>query len=128
MLDDIKKNFVATADKLSANMGAADYKHLVLGEIFLKYISDTFAARRANVVARVADPADEYFYGGASAEDLAAEADDHDYYTSVNVFWVTANVFLAQTLAALRDTLLPRRISGQLRLPEATEMLKEARA
>lgn len=88
MLDDIKKTLWATADKLRANMDAAEYKHLVLGLIFVKYISDTFAARRAEVVARLADPNDEYFYGDASPEDLAAEADDRDYYTAVNVFWV----------------------------------------
>lgn len=40
MLDDIKKTLWATADKLRANMDAAEYKHLVLGLIFLKYISD----------------------------------------------------------------------------------------
>ncbi|PTT92154.1 restriction endonuclease subunit M [Pelomonas sp. HMWF004] len=88
MLDDIKKTLWATADKLRANIDAAEYKHLVLGLIFVKYISDTFAARRAEVVARLADPNDEYFYGNASAEDLALEADDRDYYTAVNVFWV----------------------------------------
>jgi HsdM N-terminal domain len=41
MLDDIKKTLWATADKLRANMDAAEYKHLVLGLIFLKFISDT---------------------------------------------------------------------------------------
>lgn len=40
MLDDIKKTLWATADKLRANMDAAEYKHLVLGLIFVKYISD----------------------------------------------------------------------------------------
>ena len=49
MLDDIKKTLWATADKLRANMDAAEYKHLVLGLIFVKYISDTFAARRADI-------------------------------------------------------------------------------
>ena len=51
MLDDIKKTLWATADKLRANMDAAEYKHLVLGLIFVKYISDTFAARRAETSA-----------------------------------------------------------------------------
>ena len=88
MLDDIKKTLWATADKLRANMDAAEYKHLVLGLIFVKYISDTFAARRAEVAARLSDPNDEYYYGEAAAEDLAAELDDRDYYTSGNVFWV----------------------------------------
>jgi type I restriction enzyme M protein len=67
MLDDIKKTLWATADKLRANMDAAEYKHLVLGLIFLKYISDTFAARRAEVAVRLSDPDDEYYYGEAAA-------------------------------------------------------------
>ena len=41
MLDDIKKTLWATADKLRANMDAAEYKHLVLGLIFVKYFRDT---------------------------------------------------------------------------------------
>ena len=44
MIDDIKKTLWATADKLRANMDAAEYKHLVLGLIFVKYISDIRAA------------------------------------------------------------------------------------
>ena len=42
MLEDIKKTLWATADKLRANMDAAEYKHLVLGLIFVKYISDHY--------------------------------------------------------------------------------------
>lgn len=45
MLEDIKKTLWATADKLRANMDAAEYKHVVLGLIFVKYISDTFQTR-----------------------------------------------------------------------------------
>jgi type I restriction enzyme M protein len=88
MLEDIKKTLWATADKLRANMDAAEYKHLVLGLIFLKYVSDTFAARRAEIEARLQDPHDEFYYGEASPEDLAAEVEDRDYYKSANVFWV----------------------------------------
>ena len=47
----------ATADKLRANVDAAEYKHLVLGLSLLKYISDTFTARRADIGARLNDPA-----------------------------------------------------------------------
>ena len=67
MLDDIKKTLWAAADKLRASMDAAEYKHLVLGLIFLKYISDTFADRRAELAKRFADPIDEYFLDGADA-------------------------------------------------------------
>ena len=55
MLEDIKKTLWATADKLRTNMDAAEYKHLVLGLIFLKYISDTFDARRAELTRRFSD-------------------------------------------------------------------------
>jgi type I restriction enzyme M protein len=61
MLDDIKKALWSTADKLRANMDAAEYKHLVLGLIFVKYISDTFAARRSELERRFNDPSDEYY-------------------------------------------------------------------
>ena len=59
MLDDIKKTLWATADKLRANMDAAEYKHLVLGLIFVKYVSDTFAARRAELISRFAAASDD---------------------------------------------------------------------
>ena len=88
MLDDIKKTLWATADKLRANMDAAEYKHLVLGLIFLKYVSDTFTARRVEMQARLQDPEDEFYYGDASQEDIDAELEDRDYYKSANVFWV----------------------------------------
>jgi type I restriction enzyme M protein len=88
MLDDIKKTLWATADKLRANMDAAEYKHLVLGLIFLKYISDTFTARQLDVAARLTDPADDFYFADAAPEDIAVELEDRDYYKAANVFWV----------------------------------------
>ena len=66
-----------TADKLRNNMDAAEYKHVVLGLIFLKYISDTFEEHRAKLIAGKGD------YAGANAE-------DPDEYKAENVFWVPA--------------------------------------
>ena len=51
------------ADKLRNNMDAAEYKHVVLGLIFLKYISDTFEQHRAKLLAGKGD------YAGANPED-----------------------------------------------------------
>jgi type I restriction enzyme M protein len=67
-----------TADKLRNNMDAAEYKHVVLGLIFLKYISDTFEEHRAKLLAGQGD------YAGANAE-------DPDEYKAENVFWVPAD-------------------------------------
>ncbi len=60
-----------TADKLRGNMEPSDYKHVALGLIFLKYISDAFEARHQALL----------------TEDPAA-AEDRDEYLAENVFWV----------------------------------------
>jgi len=88
MLDDIKKTLWATADKLRANMDAAEYKHIVLGLIFLKYISDTFQMRRDELSHRFANEHDDYYIPDANSETLAQELEDRDYYREVNAFWV----------------------------------------
>lgn len=60
-----------SADKLRNNMDAAEYKHVVLGLIFLKYISDAFLEQHKKL------EADEY-----------GDPEDKDEYTALNVFWV----------------------------------------
>lgn len=119
MLDDIKKTLWAAADKLRANMDAAEYKHLVLGLIFLKYISDTFAARRAELAKRLADPKDEYFLDGANAQDIATELEERDYYKEANVFWVPEAVRWEALRAAAKQPDIGKRIDDALTLIEA---------
>ncbi|MGH8849277.1 MAG: type I restriction-modification system subunit M, partial [Polaromonas sp.] len=119
MLDDIKKTLWATADKLRANMDAAEYKHLVLGLIFVKYISDTFAARRAELTTRLSNPADDYYYGDATPEDLAAELEDRDYYKEVNAFWVPEAARWEALRAAAKQPDIGKRIDDALTLVEA---------
>jgi type I restriction enzyme M protein len=75
-----------TADKLRNNMDAAEYKHVVLGLIFLKYISDSFEEHRAKLLAGVGD------YEGANPE-------DPDEYKAENVFWVPAEARWSQLQA-----------------------------
>ena len=49
---EIERKLWAAADKLRGSMDAAEYKHVVLGLIFLKYISDAFEARREQLAGR----------------------------------------------------------------------------
>ncbi len=63
----------AAADLLRNNMDAAEYKHVVLGLIFLKYISDAFEAKHAELDAQRAEGADP---------------EDPDEYRAVSIFWV----------------------------------------
>jgi type I restriction enzyme M protein len=120
MLDDIKKTLWASADKLRANMDAAEYKHLVLGLIFVKYISDAFVARQSELTRRLKDPSDELFYGHApSDEDIEAELEDRDYYTSANVFWVPEGARWETLRAAAPQPDIGKRIDDALSLIEA---------
>lgn len=119
MLDDIKKTLWATADKLRANMDAAEYKHLVLGLIFVKYISDTFSARRAELTMRLTNPADDYYFEDASTDDLAAELEDRDYYKEVNAFWVPEPARWETLRAAAKQVDIGKRIDDALTLIEA---------
>ncbi|MCA9605114.1 MAG: SAM-dependent DNA methyltransferase, partial [Myxococcales bacterium] len=77
------------ADLLRNNMDPAEYKHVVLGLLFLKYIEDAFEERREELEAAVADPDSEYFVEeGARAAELEDLLEDRDEYTAENVFWV----------------------------------------
>jgi type I restriction enzyme M protein len=51
---EIKKTLWAAADKLRSSLDAAEYKHIVLGLIFLKYISDSFVEHRNDLEKRFA--------------------------------------------------------------------------
>jgi type I restriction enzyme M protein len=118
MLEDIKKTLWATADKLRANMDAAEYKHLVLGLIFVKYISDTFAARRAELTTRLTNPADDYFFANATPADLEQELEDRDYYKEVNAFWVPEPARWESLRAAAKQPDIGKRIDEALTLIE----------
>ncbi|HVR35888.1 MAG TPA: class I SAM-dependent DNA methyltransferase, partial [Methylomirabilota bacterium] len=78
------------ADKLRNNMDAAEYKHVVLGLIFLKYISDTFEEHHARLAAGEGDCA------GANPE-------DPDEYKAENVFWVPKEARWSHLRASARQ-------------------------
>src|ERR1035438_1799479 len=63
----------SAAEKLKGNMDAAEYKHVVLGLIFLKYISDAFEERHAAL---------------AADRKSGADPEDPDEYRADNIFWV----------------------------------------
>lgn len=74
------------ADRLRSNMDAAEYKHVVLGLIFLKYVSDVFACRQEQLAALVQDPDSDYFMPTEAARRAILES--RDEYTAEGVFWM----------------------------------------
>ena len=57
-IQDIQSKLWAAADKLRGNISSSDYKYVVLGLIFLKYISDAFEAQYKKAESENYDPAD----------------------------------------------------------------------
>ena len=74
------------ADKLRNNMDAAEYKHVVLGLIFLKYISDSFEEKYNLLLEEFANPRSEFYIKGEI--DPFEYAEDRDEYLAENIFYV----------------------------------------
>ena len=112
------------ADKLRGNMDAADYKHVVLGLIFLKYISDAFQEQFEKL-----------------KKEPHADPEDRDEYTAENIFWVpkaarwphlqgnakqsTIGKLIDEAMLAIEKQnpslkgVLPKLISGEIRVKDA---------
>lgn len=94
-LSDLDKKLWSAADRLRANVDAAVYKHVVLGLIFLKYVSDAFEMRQQELEKQFRDDNHANYLDPANYDDLSdlednikAELEERDYYTEENVFWV----------------------------------------
>lgn len=89
-LADLDKKLWTAANKLLPMLDAAVYKHVVLGLVFLKYVSDAFKERRAELEAAFLDPNNDYYLGKDAGDLIHGELESRDYYTEKNVFWVPA--------------------------------------
>jgi type I restriction enzyme M protein len=76
----------AAADKMRGHMDASEYKHVCLGLIFLKYISDAFEEKREQLLFGFSDPKSDSFIKDEKQRDSAAN--ERDEYLAANVFWL----------------------------------------
>ncbi|HUW95475.1 MAG TPA: class I SAM-dependent DNA methyltransferase [Anaerolineae bacterium] len=87
------------ADALRSNMDAAEYKHVVLGLIFLKYISDAF---------------EEYHARLETERAQGADPEDPDEYRAVNIFWVPMEARWSHLLANARQPTIGKTVDDAL--------------
>ncbi|MDQ0261194.1 class I SAM-dependent DNA methyltransferase [Sinomonas atrocyanea] len=80
-MKELKDTLWKAADKLRGSMDASQYKDVILGLVFLKYVSDAYAERRAQIEA-------ELLADGIGEDQLGQFTDDVDEYTGNGVFWV----------------------------------------
>src|SRR2546423_1786710 len=76
----------SAADQLRGSMDASEYKHPVLGLIFLKYISDAFEEKHAQL-----------------AQDAESDPEDRDEYIAENIFWVPPDARWSQIAARAKS-------------------------
>ena len=81
-----EKALFEAADALRGSVESAAYKHLVLGLVFLKYVSDAFATQRAKLDARTREDGGDWFTDDDAEREQILE--DRDEYASDNVFWI----------------------------------------
>lgn len=99
--NELEKTLWAAADKLRSNMDAAEYKHVVLGLIFLKYISDSFNSLHEKLV----QGEDEF--EGADPEDI-------DEYKAKNVFYVPMEARWQFLLSKARQPVIGKTIDDAM--------------
>jgi len=111
------------ADRLRNNLDAANYKHVVLGLIFLKYVSDAFDERQGQLHTLFTEdtplpngedniyymPREDYDSDAEYEQAVKEEMEQNEYYVSENVFWVPKHArwdFIKETAAlAIGSTL-----------------------
>ena len=86
MNQDFKNALWGTANALRGSVDPSDYKYPVLGLIFLKYASESFAARRKALEKAFSDPNDDLYLKDPEAR--VSFLEDRNYYVMENVLWV----------------------------------------
>jgi type I restriction enzyme M protein len=97
-LSQLEKKLWTSANKLLPSLDASQYKHVMLGLVFIKYVSDAFDIRREQLKTQLLDPKHDYYFdpdefenGVDDAEyqaEIQNELEQRDYYAEQNVFWV----------------------------------------
>ena len=87
------------ADALRGSMDAAEYKHVVLGLVFLKYISDAFEEMHARLEAE---------------KGQGADPEDPDEYRAVNIFWVPPEARWTHLKAQARQSTIGERVDDAM--------------
>ncbi|MHC6221185.1 class I SAM-dependent DNA methyltransferase [Arthrobacter sp. MMS24-S77] len=118
-MKELKDTLWKAADKLRGSMDASQYKDVILGLVFLKYVSDAFEERRGQIQA-------ELEAEGLNEEQIAQLIDDVDEYTGRGVFWVSPRArwsYLAENAKGLAAAMgeAPKSV-GQL-IDEAMDLI-----
>ena len=142
-LDKLDKKLWDAADRLRNNLDAANYKHVVLGIIFLKYVSDSFEEHQKELRELFTKDAplpngDDNIYfmprkNYDSDDDYQKAVDEelelHEYYQEKNVFWVPKKArwdYLKKTAILPIGTEIERDNASKFKLTSISKLIDEA--
>ncbi len=100
------------ANKLRGSLESSEYKHLVLGLLFLKYISDAFEQRHAELESELSDPRGEEYIEDPG--ERAEELENRDAYAERHVFWVPVQARWPAILAGASKPDVAKRLDDAL--------------
>jgi type I restriction enzyme M protein len=106
------KELWEACDRLRGSVESAEYKHLVLGLVFLKYISDSFERRRTVLGAATRKKGSDIYT--EDDEERAEILEDRDEYISENIFWVPKKARWDALLAAANQPDIGQQIDSAL--------------
>ncbi|MGA4670616.1 type I restriction-modification system subunit M [Propionibacteriaceae bacterium Y1923] len=115
---ELKDTLWKAADKLRGSMDASQYKDVVLGLVFLKYVSDAFTERREAIT-------DELRAEGYDDDQIEDTLEDPDEYTGAGVFWVDLDARWQSLVAYAKVTGSSHKTIGE-RINDAMDMLMTA--
>jgi type I restriction enzyme M protein len=117
----LEQQLFLAADKMRQNMDAAEYKHYVLGLIFLKYISDSFDQRREEIKDEYSNPESEWFISNHEEREQAITEDleDRDVYKEKNIFWVPQEARWSYIQSKAKDPAIGKVIDSAMKTIES---------
>lgn len=145
-VNNIEQNFLKelddklwkSADKLRSSMDAANYKHIVLGLIFLKYVSDAFEERQQELISLFKNNVEDNIYhlppSNYSTDieyetAILQELEIKDYYQEKNVIWVSHHArwqYIQETATLPVGTVLWQSSGGDVKLRSVSWLIDNA--
>ncbi len=139
-LNDLDNKLWKAADRLRSNLDAANYKHVVLGIIFLKYVSDAFEERQSELRRLFTEDTGDgniYYmpredYGSDEEYEVAVseELELHEYYQEKNIFWVPKQArweYLKSTAALAPGSVIGMKENGEeIKLKSVSSLIDDA--
>ena len=105
----LEEKLWAAADKMRGHMDPSEYKHVALGLIFLKYISDAFDERRDQLGQLIKEPQSEYYVDAADERPRSEVLEDRDLVEtirrSITIDWTSRESVRAKLRATVKRLL-----------------------